>query len=155
MPGYDGTGPAGAGPMTGRGLGYCILKNPEREDNSGIRGYMGLIGVPVGYSSEELQRNRKEAISMPRGDGTGPMGMGPMTGRAAGFCAGYSAPGFMSPYWGQAAVPFAQTGYPAAYSYGGAPFYGSGFPGRYFGLRFGRGWGRGRGRGRGRFGWRW
>ncbi len=25
---------------------------------------------------------------MPRGDATGPMGMGPMTGRAAGFCAG-------------------------------------------------------------------
>lgn len=26
---------------------------------------------------------------MPRGDGTGPMGMGPMTGRGAGTCAGY------------------------------------------------------------------
>ena len=25
---------------------------------------------------------------MPRGDGTGPMGMGPMTGRGAGICAG-------------------------------------------------------------------
>lgn len=33
---------------------------------------------------------------MPRGDGTGPAGMGPMTGRAAGFCAGYSVPGYMS-----------------------------------------------------------
>jgi hypothetical protein len=31
---------------------------------------------------------------MPRGDGTGPAGMGPMTGRGAGFCAGYHAPGF-------------------------------------------------------------
>ena len=30
---------------------------------------------------------------MPRGDGTGPMGMGPMTGRAAGFCAGYNSAG--------------------------------------------------------------
>jgi len=27
---------------------------------------------------------------MPRGDGTGPMGMGPMTGRGAGFCTGYA-----------------------------------------------------------------
>lgn len=35
---------------------------------------------------------------MPRGDGTGPAGMGPMTGRAAGYCAGYSTPGFMNPY---------------------------------------------------------
>ncbi len=33
---------------------------------------------------------------MPRGDGTGPVGMGPMTGRAAGFCADFNAPGFMS-----------------------------------------------------------
>ena len=42
---------------------------------------------------------------MPGGDGTGPAGMGPMTGRAAGYCAGYGVPGFMSPvpgrgYWG-------------------------------------------------------
>ena len=31
---------------------------------------------------------------MPRGDGTGPTGMGQMTGRAAGYCAGFGAPGF-------------------------------------------------------------
>lgn len=31
---------------------------------------------------------------MPRGDGTGPLGMGPMTGRGAGYCAGSGAPGF-------------------------------------------------------------
>ena len=31
---------------------------------------------------------------MPRGDCTGPMGMGPMTGRAAGFCAGFGMPGY-------------------------------------------------------------
>ncbi len=34
---------------------------------------------------------------MPRGDGTGPMGMGPMTGRSAGFCAGFAAPGYANP----------------------------------------------------------
>ncbi len=33
---------------------------------------------------------------MPGGDGTGPMGMGSMTGRAAGFCAGYASPGRMN-----------------------------------------------------------
>jgi hypothetical protein len=38
---------------------------------------------------------------MPRGDGTGPAGMGPMTGRAAGFCAGYSVPGYMNPVGGR------------------------------------------------------
>ena len=31
---------------------------------------------------------------MPGGDRTGPMGIGPMTGRAAGYCAGYPVPGF-------------------------------------------------------------
>ena len=38
---------------------------------------------------------------MPRGDGTGPAGMGPMTGRAAGYCAGYPVPGYMNPVDGR------------------------------------------------------
>lgn len=42
---------------------------------------------------------------MPGGDRTGPAGWGPMTGRAAGFCAGYGAPGYANPapggaFWG-------------------------------------------------------
>ena len=31
---------------------------------------------------------------MPRGDGTGPMGAGAMTGRGAGLCTGQRAPGY-------------------------------------------------------------
>ena len=38
---------------------------------------------------------------MPRGDRTGPTGMGPMTGRAAGFCAGNTVPGFGNAGFGQ------------------------------------------------------
>jgi len=34
---------------------------------------------------------------MPRGDRTGPAGMGPMTGRGAGPCAGYDVPGYATP----------------------------------------------------------
>lgn len=34
---------------------------------------------------------------MPRGDRTGPAGMGPMTGRAMGYCAGHRTPGFANP----------------------------------------------------------
>jgi len=60
---------------------------------------------------------------MPSGDGTGPGGMGPMTGRAAGFCAGYSVPGYANPVGGR---------------------------GVGMGMGFGRGGGFGRGRG---FGW--
>jgi hypothetical protein len=33
---------------------------------------------------------------MPYGDGTGPLGFGPRTGRRAGFCGGYSVPGYLN-----------------------------------------------------------
>ena len=78
---------------------------------------------------------------MPGGDGTGPGGMGPMTGRAAGYCAGYPVPGFMNPIpgrgfggwgrgggWGRRNMFYATgltgwqraaSGYPAV---GGAPY---------------------------------
>jgi hypothetical protein len=60
---------------------------------------------------------------MPFGDGTGPRGMGPMTGRGAGYCTGSGRPGFASPAFGRG----------------------------WFGFNsgFGRGMGMGRGRGRG------
>ncbi|MGA1845063.1 MAG: DUF5320 domain-containing protein [bacterium] len=58
---------------------------------------------------------------MPYGDGTGPAGQGPMTGRGAGYCAGYGAPGYANP------IP-------------GRGFWGRGGRGRGF-------WGRGGGRG--------
>ncbi len=38
---------------------------------------------------------------MPRGDGTGPEGRGPLTGRRMGFCAGNDRPGFMEPSFGR------------------------------------------------------
>jgi len=38
---------------------------------------------------------------MPFGDGTGPLGLGPMTGRAAGYCAGFGVPGYMNPVPGR------------------------------------------------------
>ncbi len=38
---------------------------------------------------------------MPGGDGTGPQGLGPRTGRAAGYCAQYPVPGYMNPILGR------------------------------------------------------
>jgi hypothetical protein len=64
-------------------------------------------------------KNRGEK-RMPRGDRTGPWGWGPMTGRAAGYCAGYPVPGYMNPIHGY---------------------------GRGWGRGYGRGGGRGFGRG--------
>ena len=63
---------------------------------------------------------------MPGGDGTGPGGMGPMTGRAAGFCAGYPVPGYANPVGGR----------------GMGMGWGRGFRGGGFGRGRGFGWGR-------------
>ncbi|NLG28189.1 MAG: DUF5320 domain-containing protein [Chloroflexi bacterium] len=38
---------------------------------------------------------------MPGGDRTGPRGLGPMTGRGAGYCAGYKTPGYANPWGGR------------------------------------------------------
>ena len=38
---------------------------------------------------------------MPGGDRTGPRGMGAMTGRAAGYCAGFGVPGYANPVIGR------------------------------------------------------
>ena len=53
---------------------------------------------------------------MPGGDGTGPAGMGPMTGRAAGYCAGYGVPGYMNPAPGR--------GYGRGFGFGRGPGFG-------------------------------
>jgi len=62
---------------------------------------------------------------MPGGDRTGPRGMGPMTGRGLGYCAGADAPGYVNPA-----------------------------PGLGLGRGWWGGGGRGRGRGGGGRGWR-
>ena len=42
MPGYDGTGPQGRGPMTGRGMGVCETGQPR--PRSLFRGFFGGRG---------------------------------------------------------------------------------------------------------------
>ena len=71
---------------------------------------------------------------MPRGDNTGPMGQGPMTGRAAGFCAGYTVPGYVN------------TTISGRRGFGNAPGRAAG---RHFGCFAGRGRGFGNGFGQG------
>ena len=58
---------------------------------------------------------------MPRGDRTGPLGMGPMTGRAAGYCAGNPVPGYMNPFGGRG------MGLGRGFRGGGGRGYGRGF----------------------------
>ena len=47
MPGYDGTGPQGEGPLTGRGEGYCAIQLPDRRSGQAAVGLAGLAGTPV------------------------------------------------------------------------------------------------------------
>jgi hypothetical protein len=58
---------------------------------------------------------------MPAGDGTGPVGMGPRTGRGVGYCSGFDAPGWAYPGFGR--------GFARGRGYGGR------------GMRGGGGWG--------------
>jgi len=39
MPGYDGTGPEGRGPLSGRGFGYCAVPADEYDEQPPRRGY--------------------------------------------------------------------------------------------------------------------
>ena len=152
MPGFDGTGPSGQGPMTGRGQGFCILRVPEDKPGE-VKGFAGLQNVPVHHQIDNSENVGKAVIHMPFGDGTGPARLGPMTGKAAGFCAGFPVPGYANPVAGRTGfygfgVPAVGPCGPGWYAHG-LPYGGRVSPWfqRAFGL--GRGFGRGRGRGPG------
>jgi hypothetical protein len=49
MPAFDGTGPQGLGPMTGRGEGYCAVAFPSPGTGRAPYGYAGQAGTPVQY----------------------------------------------------------------------------------------------------------
>ena len=132
----DGTGPLGQGPMTGRGMGFCVLRVPG--------GNTPTLGIDVGARGEQdagaSRETRKKVMTMPAGNGTGPLGFGPMTGRAAGYCAGYPVPGYMNPVPGRGFLnsPVAPAYGPAPYGTPLAPYgYGAGYA-RVWGGPFGR-----------------
>ena len=52
MPGRDGTGPRGRGPMTGRAGGYCMLELPGSSDEP-MRGFAGRSGDAVRISPDD------------------------------------------------------------------------------------------------------
>lgn len=69
---------------------------------------------------------------MPRGDRTGPQGMGPRTGRGMGYCSGFDTPGYMNPGPGNVGLGLARGR-------------GRAMPGYGMGMAWGRGGGRGMG----------
>ncbi|HHW74823.1 MAG TPA: DUF5320 domain-containing protein [Firmicutes bacterium] len=63
MPGFDGSGPVGGGPMSGRGRGYCVLPLSEREGIPQSTGRRGLrrFGRPrfgLGFGRGRGRRRR-------------------------------------------------------------------------------------------------
>ena len=75
---------------------------------------------------------------MPKGDRTGPMGQGAMTGRQAGYCSGFPTPGFTNTPYGQGFGMGVYRGR-GARGYGWRNmFYATGRPGRVRYGRFGR-----------------
>jgi hypothetical protein len=140
MPGFDGTGPQGKGPMTGKAQGYCVIRQAKGEF-ARVQGFAGAQGAPV---EVELPQGT-EVMGMPFGAGTGPAG----PGRASGFFAGYPVPGYRYPVRVGTMPPVGVYG-AAPYGYR-PPWWLGGFWRPRFGGAFGRGRGR---RGRcGRFGW--
>jgi len=95
----------------------------------------------------------KEVKDMPAFDGTGPRGLGPMTGRGEGYCA------LVLPSPGTTNVPYGYAGFsggptPSGYTYGTPSLPVTPYPPLFgrprLGMRFGWGFVRGRGRARGR-----
>jgi hypothetical protein len=141
MPGFDGTGPQGKGPLTGRAQGYCVIRQAKGE-SARLQGFAGAQGAPVGV---ELSQG-KGVTDMPLGVGRGPAD----PGRASGVFASSPTPRYRDPVRAGTVPPVG--------AYGVAP-YGCRPPwwlGRFWRPRFAGAFGRGRGRrGRcGRFG-RW
>jgi len=64
---------------------------------------------------------------MPRGNGTGPMGAGPGTGRGMGYCGGYNLSGFVNPVPGfRSSFSFGRGGMGRGWRH---RFYATGIPG--------------------------
>ena len=108
---------------------------------------LGITGGEEQQTGNFIEKG-KEVITMPAGDRTGPLGMGPMTGRAAGYCAGYPVPGYANPIPGRGFLTMGTYGgmmpiySPTPYPVRGQPY------GGWFGRGRGRGFGRGPSRGR-------
>ena len=66
MPRFDGTGPQGKGPFSGRGEGYCAVAQPDTDKPYG---FMGLQGTP--FSGLRFMRRLRQFGAGRRGTGRG------------------------------------------------------------------------------------
>jgi len=71
MPAFDGTGPRGLGPMTGRGEGYCAVAFPPPGTGRAPYGYAGVAGAPVRPVLGLRRKTSLRGIRFVRGRGRG------------------------------------------------------------------------------------
>jgi hypothetical protein len=55
MPRFDGTGPRGMGPMTGRGMGYCAVPLPRSRDLQPLDYHYGSRDSEIAYLKDNAQ----------------------------------------------------------------------------------------------------
>jgi hypothetical protein len=68
MPGFNGTGPHGMGPMTGRGMGYCVIPLSMQQEEldylkrqaKAIRSELQRIETLIRKSEKAKRAARKE-----------------------------------------------------------------------------------------------
>ncbi len=60
MPGFDGTGPRGQGPMTGKANGFCLIRMPD-DPGQPRTGFVGMAGDPVAMGPD---LSKADALSL-------------------------------------------------------------------------------------------
>ncbi len=89
MPGFDGIGPRGQGPLSGQGRGFCMMRIPD-DPGQDRSGYAGRNGQPVRVAADpraaemfalrsrlqgirtEIQQIRSRLAGLDAGSGTNP-----------------------------------------------------------------------------------
>jgi hypothetical protein len=71
MPGFNGTGPRGFGPMTGRGMGYCVLPYSSHGENGSAfvvtnKSVVDVLRGQAEYLQNQLEQTKKRLAELER-----------------------------------------------------------------------------------------
>jgi hypothetical protein len=67
MPGFDGTGPRGMGPMTGRGRGYCVVPlSAQAEDLDYLKERARAMRRELEQIESRIRKLEKPGVQLPR-----------------------------------------------------------------------------------------
>lgn len=71
MPGFNGTGPRGLGPMTGRGMGYCVLPYSSHGESGSAsvitdKKVVDILREQAEYLQNQLEQTKKRLAELER-----------------------------------------------------------------------------------------